>query len=1596
MPPRRSSRAASASLEVPPAESAPTKRKRGQTAEPDTDEKENVAKPPSRTRQSSSVRSSAAPPSKSRKTTRAKTSLPDVPESDNEEQSDAPPPKKARPSVEGTEQVKVEEEEQQVVEEKPKRSRRGASVAKSTPGPAKMEVDEEPASKPVRRASSRKATVSSGSRASVGSAKSGETSGSARTDGQIDEEEEEEDIKPVKGRRGTKKAPSKAIQSDDDDEAMAAPSEEDDYEEDTKPARKGRKPKAPAARKGKPASKTVLKATVVEESDDDLEAPPSAQPRPAAKLVDVPASQAAAPEPEDEEEEEEKSLFDPPPMPAPSSLPQTIPEEPTGPKARLVIHKMALVNFKSYAGRQEIGPFHKSFSSIVGPNGSGKSNTIDALLFVFGYRASKMRQGKISELIHNSANHPDLEECSVEVHFRDIIDLPGPDAFTVVPGSQLIVTRTAYKNNASKYTINGRNSSYSEVQTLLKGRGIDLDHNRFLILQGEVESIAQMKPKAPSEHEDGLLEYLEDIIGTSKYKAPIDDAMVEMERLQEERQIKMNRLRHVEKEKLALEEKKKEAEDFLRLKNEHVRAISRHYQWVIWKALEKETKLEVQIEKTQKDLAEETEKHRTDIEHLEQLRVHYEDREKTYTVLQASAVHVAKELAATERSEIAVQERRKHAATRQKKLKKSIQEDTTARKNALNIIEDSSAKVAKEKRQLKQHEASLEEEEKVLEAIRDSLKDKTQVFNLQIEEKQKELQPWTAQINTKQGEIDVASSERDTLAKKAELLKTQCQEAEATLQALQAELQEKVDRQNSLKTEKSQVRRNIQAADKRVRDAQGRFQEWRGKASSARQRVDEAKANQSENRSRNNVLESLTRLKDAGNNEGFHGRLGNLGTIPDKYDVAISTAGGGGLNNMVVERVTQAQSCIEYLRRNNVGRASFMVLEKLNPHGMDKIATPENAPRLFDLIKPKHEMYLPAFFKAVGNTLVANDMEQANRIAFGGSKRWRVVTLDGGLIETSGAMSGGGSQPSRGAMSSKFSAASVSPQTLQSYERDSEQAAQQLHQATEELKHAEQELERLKVRDPEIDLSYQKLGMDIENVKRRITEADRRCFTWHSSQNKPNTGDLARISKLESEISAAEKGLGKLKERTAKIEQEIKGLEKKILEIGGSKFLSQKSKVDGIRLHIKLTNDEITKAEVAKSKAEKDSVKFETSVNNNTTTLEEVEAELQELEEELANVSAHVTELKEKLETAQAAAENSKEDLENLKAELDQKEESVAEFRSKELKLKQKLGDFEKEYKTNSAAIEQFNEQHDALTLIEIDEGDEGEEDEEEGAQNDESTGGTPAVGENPPEEPTEGEVEAKPEPGSKPQKKLERERTPSHELHVYSEEELRKFTKDELLADVVFLEVLKEYKQREAEFMNRAKDLENITTERDAQKAQYDGLRKQRLDEFMAGFNLITLKLKEMYQMITLGGNAELELVDSMDPFSEGIIFSVMPPKKSWKNISNLSGGEKTLSSLALVFALHVFKPTPLYFMDEIDAALDFRNVSIVANYIKDRTKNAQFIIISLRNDMFELSHRLIGIYKTSNATRSIAIDNHSLHSPIPVAHVPSTKATA
>ncbi|CAD6897968.1 unnamed protein product [Tilletia controversa] len=1250
---------------------------------------------------------------------------------------------------------------------------------------------------------------------------------------------------------------------------------------------------------------------------------------------------------------------------------------PAAPKTRLVIHKMVLKNFKSYAGAQEIGPFHKSFSSVVGPNGSGKSNVIDALLFVFGWRANKMRQGKLSELIHNSAGKEGISSCSVEVWFREIIDLPGPDAFKVVPKSKLVVARTAFRNNSSQYMLNNRKSTFTEVTTLLRGRGIDLDHKRFLILQGEVESIAQMPPKAKTEHEEGLLEYLEDIIGTSEYKTPIEEAVKLVDEINEKRAEKMGRLKIVQKEKESLENKKREAEQFLRDQND----LS-HRQSALWQVymLELRDHMSVAtkaIEKYRKQVEEETAKHAGSKAEIEKLEAQYKVLEKEFAAVAKEADKVQKEMSKVEKERLQVIEMQKHLDGKKKKLAKSIKDDQLGLSTARTTVKDSTEEMDKLRKELSKLEASLESEEAKLEQIRESLKDKTSGFSAAIEQKQKEMQPWMSKIADKVAARDVAQQERDLLASREDEAKAERDAAVGAKEELLSEIEDKKEQLNDLVREKGNFQHKTAEHDADIREMRAKEAQIRSKLNAARAKAEDAKSSASANRSRGEVLNSLARQAELGMIRGFHGRLGNLGVIDDRYDVAVSTA-CGQLDNIVVDTVTAGQACIEHLRKNNLGRANFICLDSVKKGlNWSAIQTPEQVPRLFDLIRVKDERFAAAFYFALRDTLVAPDLVTANRIAYG-AKRWRVVTLDGQLIDKSGTMSGGGNRVARGGMSSKFADDEMTPEQVARLNNDRMALEEELRSHLHAIGQISELWESQKDRFAEMDVSIDKLKMDLGISNKRIQEAQRR-IDGLSSQKGLDAADASRIKELDKQLASHNADIEKLKKKTAAFEEEIEALQEKILEVGGLELRTQRSKVTGTKEMIDLSNERITKAEVSKLKAEKDITKLETSLKQNEGALESLGDELSEVLDKIKTKDAAIAEVKAKVDEAQNELETKQDQRDEIKANLDENSESVNAFRSFEMEMKQKIDDHERSFADNEKKLKHWQDKLGALSLHDIDD-DEEEGDGEGSEHGDADTSKAESGG-----RPAKRKASAEDDGASDAEK-------PPSELQQYPEDELRQFDKEQLKSEIVVYEervqkgganisVLQEYRKRQNEFLTRAKDLEETTSQRDAAKQKHDDLRKQRLEQFMAGFSTISSKLKEMYQTITLGGNAELELVDSLDPFSEGIIFSVMPPKKSWKNISNLSGGEKTLSSLALVFALHAFKPTPLYVMDEIDAALDFRNVSIVANIIKERTKNAQFVIISLRNNMFELSSRLVGIYKTNNCTKSICIDNGDIN---------------
>ncbi|XP_067017263.1 structural maintenance of chromosomes protein 4-like isoform X2 [Acropora muricata] len=1201
--------------------------------------------------------------------------------------------------------------------------------------------------------------------------------------------------------------------------------------------------------------------------------------------------------------------------------------------ARLMITKIVNENFKSYAGIQELGPFHKNFSSIVGPNGSGKSNVIDAMLFVFGYRSKMIRTKKVSQLIHNSENHQNVQSCTVSVHFQKIIDLAG-DEFQVVPGSEFVVSRTARKDNSSDYHVNGRKVPFREVARLLKDCGIDLDHNRFLILQGEVEQISMMKPKAQSEHEEGMLEYLEDIIGSSRFKEPIEQLANEVETLNEARGEKLNRVKAVEKEKDELEGSKNEAMEYINMENSITKQRNVLFQRYIHectvneqKAVENRDVIKRGYDELAKELKEFTDKKNV-------LVKDHKKAAKKYDEVAKVAEETRKKFGAYERDDVKYREDIKHLKQNHKKLQKNLQKEKEKLEELHNVPERSQTDL----KQLETKKTDLEgkrkvEEEKLAEVM-SGLKSETEGLQTEKEEKEAELMELNKVVNAAKSELDVAKSELEIYKSKHEGVLNQLKEAKDNLErSLETREQRKSEIQ-TLQHELPELQKRLAKTEADLLKALEGEKKASEELRNVRAKVEEARSSLQASHSRGRVLEALMQQKASGKIKGIFGRLGDLGAIDDKYDIAISTA-CGALDNIVCDSIDTAQKCISFLKKSNVGSATFIGLDKVEKwrkDAMSKIQTPENVPRLYDLVRVKDDTIRTAFFFALRNTLVADDLKQATNIAFKGSKRWRVVTLQGELIDQSGTMSGGGNKVVKGRMGSSI-VSDVSPDQLEAMERKLEKETKTAEDCRESKKRLEEQVDELKKEVSSAEHQLQKNSMEIKALdeqegvlRQQIEQLDK--------QVKESTPDKNKLKQLQDSVKSHEKEWQKATASATQVETKVQSLHKQIMEIGGAKLKMQQGRVDVLTKAIDDTAGQITKANVAIKSCQRNTKKAEDNVSSLEKEIEENSNNLQRLDEEYKMLVEKATQVFEDVEKAQQEMGAMEESLESLRKELEGVEHEENKLRSKEVDIKHEMDKFESVLNENKSKVKHWKKELNKLSLQSV-------------SLNGESEDTLPTL--------TPDELD-----------KVDKE-TVQYEITV--EEEKLKQMKPNMAA-------IAEYRKKEEAYLSRVKELDEVTSNRDQKRKEHEGMRKQRLDEFMTGFSLITTKLKEMYQMITLGGDAELELVDSLDPFSEGIVFSVRPPKKSWKNISNLSGGEKTLSSLALVFALHHYKPTPLYVMDEIDAALDFRNVSIVANYIKERTKNAQFVIISLRNNMFELADQLVGIFKTDNCTKSVTIN--------------------
>jgi structural maintenance of chromosome 4 len=608
-------------------------------------------------------------------------------------------------------------------------------------------------------------------------------------------------------------------------------------------------------------------------------------------------------------------------------------------------------------------------------------------------------------------------------------------------------------------------------------------------------------------------------------------------------------------------------------------------------------------------------------------------------------------------------------------------------------------------------------------------------------------------------------------------------------------------------------------------------------------------------------------------------------------------------------------------------------------------------------------MFRPAFYYALRETLVATDLDSAVKIGYSGERRNRVVTLQGQLIDSSGTMSGGGNKVAKGGMSSTSKrTVDATPDQLVKAEAKLAEVQASLAGKREERKWLDDAIAKEGKRLAALQLEAQKLPMEVAALSTQIEELQGRLSELQKAASSDNAEAKKKLQELSKVTELNEKALHKAKGNCASLEAEVQQLKSEIDNIGGTKLRLQKHKVESLNQRLDETAALASKCKVQSKTGEKAVEKAKQTVEKAEKELEENSSRMEATKAEFKTLEDQAFKVMEKWKEMQGVAEAKKESLEEAARGYETSKVAMEKMRDGEVDIENKLVDAERELKKATQELAQLSKRLEQLRK-----------------QFAEALRTAPVA------MPIAGDDAAEPV----------KDALSGFDLAA---EAMAGMDEGKLANEIVMLEedirgmkpnltAIAEWQKKYTELQERIGELNDITGKRDAARKLHDELRKQRLDEFMIGFTTITTKLKEMYQMITLGGDAELEFVDSLDPFAEGIVFSVRPPKKSWKQISNLSGGEKTLSSLALVFALHHYKPTPLYVMDEIDAALDFKNVSIVANYIKERTQDAQFIIISLRNNMFELADRLVGVYKTHNSSKTVAINPHQIGPVVPIA---------
>ena len=1165
------------------------------------------------------------------------------------------------------------------------------------------------------------------------------------------------------------------------------------------------------------------------------------------------------------------------------------------------LKKLELYGFKSFAQRTEI-VFDEGITGIVGPNGSGKSNIGDAVRWVLGEQSAKtLRGASMSDVIFNGTQkRKPLSYCEVSLVFDN------DDHALAMEAAEVMVTRRVYRNGESEYYLNRTACRLKDVVDLFRDTGIGKE-GYSIIGQGRIDEILSRKS-------EDRRQVFEEAAGIVKFKARKEEADKKLQRTLENLERVDDILDELTKRLKPLEEQSRNARVYLELSTELKDLDLNLFLIRSDRARARLSELESELLTVQTILAD-TESNLTDkTTRRDETQNRIDQLEEAITKARTELMECAEHVHESQKKLSALQSRRE---TRSENRQRIVREQEEAQERLAEIEKDHVRIQADVE---KQH-SLIADAEQILRATQEAA-EKAQA---------KEKEADAALEAQKAAVIDQMNRLSDVRNDKTRLNTMQAQ--------METRLTEIEESSGALQEQEAALREALTAVEKQLETENQHQQQCQEKLAQARQASDEAdtayanlradvekqSADMQAAASRHNVLTEMTRDMEGYNMAvrramtyakqrgltGVKGVLAQLMTVPQAYETAIDMALGAAQQNIVTDTEETAKELINYLRQNRLGRATFLPMSAIR--GKTLYGNERNALKLPGCLGVASELvqcapeYRGIVENLLGRTVIADNLDHGIPIMRAGNHAFRLVTLEGDVMHSGGSMTGGSAQ-------SKVS-------NLLSRERELKELTAKLQTGRAELDKCRQELaqrqqtaqeKRQKVSDAVNALHQQEIAVAREQARRESVSAD---LNTH----------LQRMQETEQARVQLHQSLEDIRQQLETIEHQRTGAQ------GDQSAMEQKT--------IEMQNA-LVKAR-AEASAENDRLMVRTlqlsDLRHGLSDLERDEAHAQQDQAQILREQERREQLLHEMDELDAIDENDmkREETESARRQKEQlRQESAAQAieqrRSQaQSDLRDILSDMENLHEAYNRDSEKLHKTELAKARIEGD------------------------------------------------QKNLQNRIWDTYKLTYAGAEEFRRTPFDEKESDrraaelqgqiralgTVNVGAVEEYAETKA----RVDDL--TAQQQDLKRAEMD-LRElierlliQMRSTFVENFSKMQGYFAETFTRLFGGGHAELKLMDPDDPLNCGIEVNAQPPGKKLQLLSLLSGGERALTAIAILFAMLKLKPTPFCILDEIEAALDDANIGYYADYLKEYSKGTQFIVVTHRKGTMERCNSLFGV---------------------------------